>query len=94
MKQQQFNRIAKALADPRRMEILENLARKEEISCGELADLFPVGQSTISHHLKILTDAEIVVVRRDGQHGYFSLQRSILHSYFARLQDKLGSFSG
>src|SRR5216683_1686586 len=48
----QFNRISRALADPRRMEILQRIAGDREVACAALASESPVSQPTISHHLK------------------------------------------
>ncbi len=76
------------MADPRRAEILEVITREGEISCGVIAERFPVGQSTISHHLKMLVDAGLVAVRRDGQHGYFSPRSGAIENYIKGLSDR------
>ena len=89
MNDAQFTRIAKALADPRRFEILRALSQDGEMSCGTVAERFPVGQSTISHHLKILVDAGLVEVRREGQHSYFAGNRDVLESYVEELGRRL-----
>src|SRR4051794_41977519 len=63
---EQFQRIAKALADPRRFEILEHIAQQNEVGCRRLCGCFPVRQATISHHLKELAGAGPVESRREG----------------------------
>ncbi|MFQ5550418.1 MAG: ArsR/SmtB family transcription factor [Gemmatimonadales bacterium] len=85
----QFTRIAKALADPRRFEVFEVIAGVREMSCGDIAERFPIGQSTISHHLKQLTDAGLVHVRREGQHGYFAAKPEVLKAYLKELRLRL-----
>jgi ArsR family transcriptional regulator len=90
MDDKQFTRVAKALADPKRFEMLRVIAGREEISCGALAQRFPIGQSTVSHHLKVLADAGLVEVRREGQHGYFSAQMDVLEAYVAELRRRMG----
>ncbi|HOU54060.1 MAG TPA: metalloregulator ArsR/SmtB family transcription factor [Myxococcota bacterium] len=85
----QVDRIAKALADSRRRDILETLVREGVVSCGALAERFPVGQSTISHHLKILLDAGVVRVRREGQFGFFSVNQEVLGAFLRAMQDRL-----
>jgi ArsR family transcriptional regulator len=90
MDDKQFMRVAKALADPRRFEMFRVIAGRDEISCGALADRFPIGQSTVSHHLKVLADAGLVEVRRQGQHGYFSAQLDVLDSYLEELRRRTG----
>lgn len=89
MDDRQFTRIAKALADPRRFEIFEVIAGVEEMSCGAIAERFPVGQSTVSHHLKILADAGLVDVRREGQHGYFLAKAEVLDAYIETMRERL-----
>ncbi len=89
MDDKQFTRIAKALADPRRIEILRVIAEVREMSCGAIAERFPIGQSTVSHHLKVLADAGLVDVRREGQHGYFLARTNVLDAYIEILRQKL-----
>lgn len=83
----QFHRVAKAVADGRRFEILEAIARNGELSCGEIVEQFTVSQATISHHLKELINAGIVEPRREGQYCYYKLRPSVLADYIAELQD-------
>lgn len=85
----QFTRIAKALADQRRFEILKAISETREMSCGAIAERFPVGQSTVSHHLKLLLDAGLVSVRREGQHGYFSAMPEVLEEYVEELRKRV-----
>ncbi|MCX7924687.1 MAG: metalloregulator ArsR/SmtB family transcription factor [Fimbriimonadales bacterium] len=74
-------RIARALADPTRLSILRALLQHAELSCGELAERFPVAQSTVSHHLNILMNADLVAMRKQGQHHYFRAQRETLCAF-------------
>ena len=53
----QFELIAKALADPRRMALLETIAAERACPCQRLRDQFPVSKATISHHIKELVRA-------------------------------------
>ncbi len=89
MENREFQRVAKALSDPRRFAILEAIHRAREISCGQLAALFPVGQSTVSHHVGILEAAGLVAVRRQGQHAFFSSRPETLQAYLKELQKRL-----
>ena len=73
MDAEQFQRIAKALADPRRFEILEHIAKQAEVGCQRLCGCFPVRQATISHHLKELSSAGLVESRKDGRWIYYKL---------------------
>ena len=85
----QFQRIAKALADPRRFEILEHIASRAEVGCQRLCGCFPVRQATISHHLKELASAGLVESRRDGQFVYYRVRPSVLDEYMAELRRRM-----
>ena len=80
-----FSRIAKALADPRRFEILEAIASTNESACSTLVENFPISQATVSHHLKELANADLICVRREGQHCYYQLCPQILEAYIEEL---------
>jgi ArsR family transcriptional regulator len=91
----QFQKIAKALADPRRFEILEVIASAgDEMCCGAVVDCFPVAQATVSHHLKELTDAGLVETRSEGQFKYLRARPDILAGYVAELQRRINPLSG
>lgn len=63
----------KALAEPRRVEILE-LLRKEPRSVGELAGEFDVSQQAISQHLAVLDRAGLVEARREGTRSIYAVR--------------------
>ncbi|HEY0003638.1 MAG TPA: metalloregulator ArsR/SmtB family transcription factor [Pyrinomonadaceae bacterium] len=91
----QFQRIAKALADPRRFEILEVIASAgEEMCCGAVVECFPVAQATVSHHLKELTDAGLVETRSEGQFKYLRARTDVLAEYVAELQRRIDPSAG
>jgi ArsR family transcriptional regulator len=62
-----FERIAKALAEPRRVEILRLISERPGITCTEVVNAIEVGQSTVSHHLKELFEADLVTGVKEGQ---------------------------
>lgn len=66
-------RVAKALGDPTRYRLLRAIAARGELSCAELTELFRVAQATVSHHLKVLSDAGLVTVERRGQFHHYRL---------------------
>ena len=87
----QFQRIAKALADPRRFEIFEEMAASaDELACGRIVERFPVTQATVSHHLKELTDAGLIEVRPEGQFRYCRARLDVLEEYIQELQRRCG----
>lgn len=87
----QFQKIAKALADPRRFEILEVIASAgSDMCCGTVVERFPVAQATVSHHLKELTDAGLIVTRCEGQFKYLRARPDVLDEYVNELQRRIG----
>ena len=86
---EELERIAKALADDRRFEILEAIAGAEELSCKALVERFPITQATVSHHLKELYTAGLVTVRQDGQMRLYKCRPEILEEYLAQLDRRL-----
>ena len=85
-----FQRIAKALADPRRCEILEKLAPEGELCCMKLCERLPVTQATVSHHLKELATAGLLAIRREGQFAYYRFCPDVFKAYMHELQRRLG----
>ncbi len=70
-----FDRLAalfKAVADPYRLRILATLAAAEDDVCVcEFTDALPINQPTVSHHLRILREAELVTWERRGTWVYY-----------------------
>lgn len=81
----QFDRIAKALADPRRFALLEMVSAQQEFPCSELCRNTPVSKATVSHHLKELIRAGLVHADRQGQYMNYSVRRDVLAAYSAEL---------
>ena len=65
-------KVFKALCDPRRLAILEKLRSGEKCACKLLENL-DIGQSTLSHHMKILCDSGIVEGRIEGKWTHYSI---------------------
>ena len=82
-------RMLRALGDARRFRMVREVAAAGELSCGELGSRFALSQPTISHHLKILLDAGLVVARPAGQHHYLSVDRERLRQLAGLLPERL-----
>jgi ArsR family transcriptional regulator len=66
--------LFKALADPHRLTMLATLARAEDEVCVcDFTSALPLNQPTVSHHLKILRDADLVTWQRRGTWVYYRL---------------------
>jgi ArsR family transcriptional regulator len=90
MDEKQFHRIAKALADPTRFQLLERIsAYTGEMPCSELAACFPLTKPTLSHHLKELTDSGLVESRRESRFMYLKLHRTTFNGYLRELRLRL-----
>lgn len=72
-----MNTAFKALNDPIRREILEML-KKGDLTAGEIADRFDISKPSISHHLDLLKQADLVHSVRDGQYIYYSLNTTVV----------------
>ena len=67
----------KALADPIRREIL-NLLKTGRLSAGEIGEHFPVTAASISRHLSVLKDADLIRDTREGKYIFYELNVSVL----------------
>ncbi len=67
MDRAQLEKISKALADETRLRIFEAISGSEHMNCGEIVSMRGVTPATVSHHLKILSEAGLIACRRNGQ---------------------------
>jgi len=78
--------VLKALADPRRFELLERIARAGcPLGCAQALSALPISAATLSHHIKELETAGLIEVRREGKFAYLSLRPGVLESLAAGL---------
>lgn len=88
-----MNNAFKALADPTRRKILELLSDKD-LNAGEIADYFNISKPSISHHLSILKNAELISDERQGQNIVYSLNTTVFEDmvkWFFDFTDKKNS---
>jgi len=91
-KEQDLAAFAKALSHPARIAILKVLAQKNECICGEIVDVLPLAQSTVSQHLKELKNAGLIDGTIDGPRSCYCINwKSFekLNSEFSFLFEKL-----
>src|ERR1700753_2406826 len=81
----QFRAIGRALADPHRYAILQQVAGADGMACGLLEEHAVLSPATVSHHMKELSEAGLIEVSRKGRDAYLSLRRPVLDAYLERL---------
>lgn len=80
--------IYKAFCDDNRLQVINQLAQGEHCAC-DLLSLLNISQSTLSHHMHILTESKIVTARKSGKWTYYSLDESGCTKAKAELNDLL-----
>ncbi|HVX25140.1 MAG TPA: autorepressor SdpR family transcription factor [Parafilimonas sp.] len=72
-----MNILFKALNDATRRQILEML-QKKDMTAGEIADKFNISFPSISHHLDLLKQAQLVTTKKEGQFVFYSLNTTVM----------------
>ncbi len=85
--------VARALANPARIAILKELARRNECVCGQIVDAIPLAQSTVSQHLKELKDIGMVKGEIDGPRSCYCIDSARMSELAALLGDFLHSLT-
>jgi ArsR family transcriptional regulator len=86
----QFERIAKALSDPRRFEMMETIASGVECPNQWLCRDFPVSKATISHHVRELVQAGLIEAEREGQYVNYRARPDVIDAYTSELRRRMG----
>jgi ArsR family transcriptional regulator, arsenate/arsenite/antimonite-responsive transcriptional repressor len=88
MESKKFERISKALSDASRITILEAFRKKKEdcLYCTEVHDFLDLAQPSISHHLKQLVDADLLIPEKEGRNLKYILNQAVLDEYINFLQ--------
>ncbi len=81
MDRAQVEKISKALADATRLRIFEAISATKHMNCGEIVSMRGVTPATVSHHLKILSEAGLIGCRREGQFVYSQAVPETIDAY-------------
>lgn len=81
-----MNAVFRALSDPTRREIVRML-REGPLTSGEIAERFPTSWATISRHLSILRDAELILQEREGQHVRYELNTTVFQDLVEHIME-------
>jgi ArsR family transcriptional regulator len=86
-----IEKISRALSDASRIAILQEFKkRKDCLYCAEVQDLLDLTQPSISHHLKQLVDADLLLPEKEGRNLKYVLNEVVLDAYIASLQQLKG----
>lgn len=87
MTNKNVERISKALGDPNRLAILQEIKRNKTcLYCSQINELVNLAQPSISHHLKQLVDAELIIPTKEGRNLKYSLNKEIIEEYITYLK--------
>ena len=76
-------KIAKALSDKTRVRILQEIAKRGTITCGDAEDIAFLSQPTVSHHIKVLVEAGLLDAEKDGRCVMISVNKKALDEFTA-----------
>jgi len=87
MEAEQFSKVCKALGHPTRVRIVEYLQEADQCICGEIVDMLPLAQSTVSQHLKILKESGLVKGVIEGPRTCYCLDRNVMDLFKVRAKN-------
>ena len=87
LREQSLAAFAKAVSHPARIAILNVLAKKNECICNEIVEVLPLGQSTVSQHLKELMNAGLITGEVDGPRSCYCINWKA----FEKFSNEIGS---
>jgi DNA-binding transcriptional ArsR family regulator len=88
MKDHDLVDIFKALADKTRQDIIELLG-EDEMNVTDICNMFNISQPTVSHHLQILRNSDLVATRKEGKKIYYYVRKEVVNDVFGRVIRKM-----
>ena len=88
MNPKRAEKIAKALADPNRLQIIKEIKKQKDdcLYCSEINEVINLAQPSICHHLKQLTDTEIIIAEKEGRNVKYKLNNDVIDEYIGFLE--------
>ena len=88
MNAKKAEKISKALADPNRLLILKEIKKQKDcLYCVDLNQIIDLAQPSIAHHLKMLTDTDLITSEKEGRNVKYKLNKQILDEYIQFLEE-------
>ncbi|WP_346284805.1 metalloregulator ArsR/SmtB family transcription factor [Zoogloea sp.] len=81
-----------ALGDEHRQRILLTFEPGERLNVGQIAEVSTLARSTVSHHLKVLREAGVLISEREGKEIYFRVNKTFLETSFSRVTSYLATY--
>ena len=89
---QDISLIFAALGDEHRQRILLTFEPGERLNVGQIAEVSTLARSTVSHHLKVLREAGVLVAEREGKEIYFHVDKASLQQAFGKVSNYLDTW--
>lgn len=75
-------KISKALGDPFRLKMMDMIKKQRNVcQCSAIVEKLDLSQSTISHHLKLLAEADLIISEKDGRNASYRINQGVLGAY-------------
>ena len=81
MNHSEVEKISKALADKTRLRIFEAISATNRMNCGDIVSIRGITPATVSHHLRVLSEANLITCRREGQFVYSEARPETIAAY-------------
>ena len=83
-----IEKISKAMGDPYRIQIMQAIREEKDwLQCQAIKEMFDLAQSTISHHISQLVDADLLHAEKDGRHARYKINKKVFRDYVSYLSD-------
>jgi ArsR family transcriptional regulator len=83
-----LEKISKALSDPYRIKIMQAIKEEKDwLQCQAITQMFNLAQSTVSHHISQLVDADLLHAEKDGRHARYKINKKVFGDYVSYLKE-------
>ncbi|MFP9117571.1 ArsR/SmtB family transcription factor [Flavobacterium sp. RNTU_13] len=85
MKPKDIERISKALGDPHRLRIMQEVKKQEWLQCAQIIEMIDLAQPSVSHHIKQLIDAGLLIAEKEGRCIKYTIDKEVFAEYITFL---------